>query len=145
MSHSSNPVILSLLSLKLPLPSYSLLYDTSVALSSTKAEYITATHATKEVVWLRCLLSELGQAIDIPTHLHIDNQLAIAIAQNPEFHDHTKHIDVWYHFLQQKVDSKEILLAYLPTDDQITDTLTKGLPCAKHKHFSKKMGLHRTD
>ena len=117
----------------------------SVALSSTKAEYIAAAHATKEVVWLRHLLSELGQAIDVPTHLHIDNQSAIAIAQNPEFHDRTKHSDVRYHFLQQKVDSKEILLTYLPTNDQIADALTKGLPRAKHEHFSKEMGLRRAD
>ena len=117
----------------------------SVALSSTEAEYIAAAHATKEVVWLRRLLSELGQAIDVPTHLHIDNQSAIAIARNPEFHDRTKHIDVRYHFLQQKVDSKEILLAYLPTNDQIADALTKGLPRAKHERFSKEMGLRRAD
>ena len=136
---------------------WSLKKQASVALSSTEAEYIAAAHATKEVVWLRRLLSELGQAIDIPTHLHIDNQSAIAIhlhidnqsaiaiARNPEFHDRTKHSDVRYHFLQQKVDSKEILLTYLPTNDQIADVLTKGLPRAKHEHFLKEMGLRRAD
>ena len=91
------------------------------------------------------MLSELGQAPDTPTHLHVDNQSAIAIARNPEFHDWTKHIDVRYHFLCQKVDSEEILLTYLPTDDQVADVLTKGLVCTKHEHFSKEMGLRRTN
>lgn len=117
----------------------------SVALSSTEAEYIAAAHASKEVVWLRRLLSELGQAPNAPTRLHIDNQSAIAIAKNPEFHDRTKHIDVRYHFLRQKVDSEEILLTYLPTDDQVADVLTKGLVRAKHERFSKEMGLRLTD
>jgi hypothetical protein len=116
----------------------------SVALSSTEAEYIAAAHATKEVVWLRRLLNELGQAPRDPTLLHVDNQSAIAIVQNPEFHDRTKHIDVRYHFLRQKVDSRDILLTYLPTEDQIADALTKGLTCAKHEHFSREMGLRCT-
>ena len=97
------------------------------------------------MVWLRRLLSELGQAPNAPTRLHIDNQSAIAIAKNPEFHDRTKHIDVRYHFLRQKVDSEEILLMYLPTDDQVADVLTKGLVRAKHERFSKEMGLRLTD
>jgi len=68
--------------------------QTSVALSSTKAEYIARAHAAKEVVWLRQLLSKLGQGTRYPTTLLIDNQSAIAITKNPEFHDQTKHIDV---------------------------------------------------
>ena len=116
-----------------------------MALSSTEAEYIAAAHATKEVVWLRRLLNELGQTTKAPTHLHIDNQSAIAIARNPEFHDRTKHIDVRYHFLRQKVENEEILLTYLPTDNQIADVLTKGLARAKHEHFSEEMGLRRAD
>jgi hypothetical protein len=89
-------------------------------------------------------MNELGQAPRDPTLLHVDNQSAIAIVQNPEFHDRTKHIDVRYHFLRQKVDSRDILLTYLPTEDQIADALTKGLTCAKHEHFSREMGLRCT-
>jgi hypothetical protein len=73
--------------------------QTSVALSSTEAEYISGAHTAKEAVWLRQLLSELGLDTSSPTILHIDNQSTIAIAKNPEFHDRMKHIDVRYHFL----------------------------------------------
>jgi hypothetical protein len=72
----------------------------------------------------------------------MDNQSAIA--RNPKFHDQTKHIEVRHHFLQQKVESEEITLAYTPTGDQVMDVLTKGLCHEKHDKFSKQMGVHHS-
>src|SRR6266403_3246899 len=118
--------------------------QSSVALSSTEAEYITGAHATKEAIWLRRLLTELGLEILTPTSLHIDNQSAIAIAKNPEFHDRTKHIKIRHHFLRAKVESEEITLSYIPTGEQLADILTKGLNKEKHWDFSHKMGLRRS-
>ena len=115
--------------------------QTSVALSSTEAEYIAGAHTAKEAIWLRQLLSELGLDMSSPTALHIDNQSAIAIARNPEFHDRTKHIDVCYHFLRQVVEDKSIELEYIPTRDQVADTLTKGLPPASYSKFREEMGV----
>jgi len=117
--------------------------QSSVALSSTEAEYIAGAHAAKEAIWLRRLLTELGLEILTPTSLHIDNQSAIAIAKNPEFHDCTKHIEICHHFLRAKVESKEITLSYIPTGEQLADILTKGLNKEKHWDFSHKMGLRR--
>jgi hypothetical protein len=119
--------------------------QTSVALSSTEAEYIAAAHATKEVIWLRRLLTDLGLDLDSPTTLHVDNQSAIAIVRNSEFHDRTKHIEIRHHFLRQKVEEEEIHLAYIPTEDQTADILTKGLVREKHERFSTAMGLRRLD
>jgi hypothetical protein len=117
----------------------------SVALSSTEAKYITGTHAAKEAIWLQNLVSEIwkDQATDIPITLYIDNQSAIAIAKNPEFYNHTKHIKVRHHFLHQQFKSKAIVLKYLPTNDQVADVLTKGLVREKHECFTTCMGLHR--
>ena len=112
-----------------------------IALSSTEAEYIAAAHAVKEAVWLRRLLTELGLDLTDPTTLHVNNQSAIVIARNPEFHDRTKHIEVQHHFLRQLVDEGHISPTYLPTGDQIADVLTKGLSCEKHEKFSMDMGL----
>jgi len=68
-----------------------------IALSSTEAEYIAAAHAAKEIVWLRQLISELHQSLPLPTVLHINNQSAIAITKNPEFHDcYTWTLRKWY-------------------------------------------------
>ena len=112
-----------------------------IALSSTEAEYIATAHAAKEAVWLRQLLTELGLNLTHPTTLHVDNQSAIAIARNPEFHDRTKHIEVRHHFLRQLVDEGHVSPKYLPMGDQIADVLTKGLSRKKHEKFSQAMGL----
>jgi hypothetical protein len=115
--------------------------QTSVALSSTEVEYISGAHAAKEAIWLRQLLSELGIDTSSPTVLHIDNQSAIAIAKNPEFHDCTKHIDVRYHFLRQVVEDGTVELCYTPTGDQVADALTKGLPPTSFNKFRDAMGV----
>jgi hypothetical protein len=113
----------------------------STALSSTKAEYIATMHAAKELVWLLHLLNELGQVQKSPMLLRIDNQSAMAVAKNPEFHDRTKHIEVHYHFLCQLVDKRALVLEYVPTNSQIADVLTKGLVREKHERFATEMGL----
>jgi hypothetical protein len=114
--------------------------QTTIALSSTEAKYIAGAHAAKEAVWLRQLLSELGQGTH-PTPLLINNQSTIAIAKNPEFHDHTKHIDVRYHFLQQVDNDNMVELEYVPTGDQVANVLTKGLPSALHNRFWDAIGI----
>jgi len=73
--------------------------QSTVALSSTEAEYIAGAHAAKEAIWLGRLFAGLQQPSSFPIPLLIDNQSAIAITKNPEFHDRTKHIDIRYHFL----------------------------------------------
>jgi hypothetical protein len=117
--------------------------QSAVALSSTEAEYIAAAHAAKEVVWLRRLLTELKQKVGEPTILSMDNQSAIAIARNPEFHDRSKHIEIRHHFLRQKIDENELDLVFVPTGDQVADVLTKGLVREKHERFADAMGTRR--
>jgi len=74
----------------------------SIALSTTEAEYMAMTQATKEIGWLRVLLDELGAFAHIEqlSQLHGDNQGALAVARNPEYHARMKHIDIQHH--QQK-------------------------------------------
>jgi hypothetical protein len=67
------------------------------------------------------LLTKLGLDLSSPTILHVDNQSAIAIARNPEFHDRTKHIEVRHHFLWQLVDDGQIQPTYLATGEQLAD------------------------
>src|SRR5258708_36659895 len=118
--------------------------QSAVALSSTEAEYIARGHAAKEAVWLRRLLSKLKQDTTEPTTIHINNQLSIALVHNPEFQNITKHVDIWHHFLREKVKDGEISLEYLPTNEQPADLLTKGLGHKKHETFTKMIGLHST-
>ena len=65
--------------------------------------------ATQEAFWLRRLINDLGNRMISPTLIYEDNQGAIQLSRNPRFDNRTKHIDVSYHFVRERVTSKEIL------------------------------------
>ena len=113
----------------------------STALSSTEAEYMAASNATKEAIWVRTLLSELSQLSSGPTTLFIDNQSAMALAKNAAFHDRSKHIAVRHHFIREKLEDGDIDVHYVPTGDQTADVLTKALGREKHEKFIRGFGM----
>jgi hypothetical protein len=80
-----------------------------VALSNIEAEYRGATIVACEVVWLQKLLSDLGQLVDVPIVIYCDNNLV--------YHARTKHIEVYYHFIREKILAKEIDLIHVSTKD----------------------------
>jgi hypothetical protein len=97
-----------------------------VALSTTEAEYIALAAATKEALWLHSLLQELDfhhEAIQV----HVDNQSAIKISQNPELHKRTKHIDVRFHFVREACNRGDIQVLFVSSKNQCADILTKAL------------------
>ena len=98
-----------------------------VAMSTTEAEYMAAAHAAKEAIWLRQLMKDFNLEATEATVLYEDNQGCIGLAKNPISHGRTKHIDVRYHFVREKVESKEIELSYCPTEEMVADTFTKSL------------------
>ena len=99
----------------------------TVALSTTEAEYLAAGDATREALWLRSMLNELGLRQAQATIIYEDNQSCIALTLNPGQHQRTKHIDVRHHFIQSHVEEGSILLTYLCTEDMVADLLTKAL------------------
>ena len=114
----------------------------TVALSSTEAEYMALSQATKEAIWLKWLLEELG--FHTPSQasiIHSDNQGCIALGKNPVHHARTKHIDIHHHFIRERIETGEIQVVFCGTDDMLADVLTKGLTKAKHEHFTSGMGL----
>jgi transposase InsO family protein len=98
-----------------------------VAQSTMEAEYIAASMATKEALWLRNLLSDFGMVVS-PVQILCDNQSAIAVATNPIMSQRAKHIDLQYHFLRDRIVRKEIALSYVSTKSNLADVLTKPLP-----------------
>ena len=70
-----------------------------------------------------------------------DNQGAIALAKNPQFHGRTKHIDIAHHFVREKVVDSSVDLRYIPTEKQVADGLTKALPRDRFEAFRKLLGL----
>lgn len=99
----------------------------SVALSTTESEYIAACVAVKELIWFQRLIEELTGS-KIETEFNMDNQSAIRLIKNPEFHKRTKHIDVRYHFIREKFEARMFSLRYVTSDEQLADIFTKPLP-----------------
>lgn len=117
----------------------------TVALSSSEAEYIAASDACKEAVYLGRLLCEIykEQKKDAIV-LHVDNQSAIKIAENPMYHGRTKHIGIRYHFIREIVAEGKVCLSYLPTEYMVADVLTKGLSKVKHSKCLDGLGMTNT-
>jgi hypothetical protein len=107
----------------------------TVALLSMEAEYRSVAIVACEVVWLQKLLSNLGQSVDAPVVIYCDNINSILLANNPVYHAMTKHIEVHYHFIREKVLAKEIDLIRVSTEDQVVDIFTKALGIDKLKKF----------
>lgn len=97
-----------------------------VALSTTEAEYVAAAEGAKEAIWLKKLLESMGGEGN-SVELKMDNQSAIKLVQNPEYHKRTKHIDVRFHFIRDKVEEGTIVVNYVKSEEQLADILTKGL------------------
>ena len=112
-----------------------------IALSTTEAEYVAITHAAKEALWLRSLILQLFELKLDSTTLFSDNQSAIELTKDHQYHARLKHIDICFHFIPYIVEDGSIRLIYCPTNDMIADTLTKALPSAKVKHFAAEFGL----
>ena len=89
----------------------------SVALSIAEAEYIAASMAYCEVVWLRKLFSELFWHVLDTTVILCDNQSGNRLSENPVFHYHSKHIDIRYHFVQDMVHRGPTRLHHIGTDE----------------------------
>ncbi|KAJ7534335.1 hypothetical protein O6H91_13G089700 [Diphasiastrum complanatum] len=116
--------------------SWSCRKQSSVALSSTEAEYMGVCHATKEYmgvchatkeyVWLGNLMDELGIERSGMT-LQNDNQGCLFLSRNAGIHKRRKHISIQYHFIRDLVQEASLVLRYCPTDRMLADILTKAL------------------
>jgi len=116
----------------------------TVALSSVEAEYLALSEATKEALYLRQMLGEIGLSQPkSPIQIDNDNQGAQLLAKNSVHHSRTKHIDVRHHFIRNCVAEDIVALGYVPTAQMPADVLTKGLPRAKHQEFTKELGVQR--
>jgi hypothetical protein len=109
----------------------------SVALSTMEAEYMAACAATQEAMWLRMLLRDLGVGADEPMVLNEDNESCIAFSKGPADHRRSKHIDIRYHFVNEKIAEKEIVMKHVGTAIQIADMLTKSLPIVRFLELRK--------
>ncbi|XP_062112963.1 uncharacterized mitochondrial protein AtMg00810-like [Humulus lupulus] len=108
--------------------------QTVVSQSSTEAEYRAMSSTTKEIVWLRWFLEDMGVFHSKPTPMYCDNQSAIQIAHNSVFHDRTKNIEIDCHFTPHHLKLGTITFPFVPSSLQIVDFFTK-LHSVSHFHF----------
>ena len=112
-----------------------------ISLLATESKYIAAMYTAKEVLWLRQLISQIFGITLEATTLFSDNQSTIALMKEHQYHVHTKHIDVCFHFIRWIIEDGKLWLIYCPMEDMVVDIFTKVLVSTKVKHFGSKLGL----
>jgi len=122
------------------LVSWSARKQTSVALSTTEAEYIAAASCCSQILWMRHTLSDYGLTYGrVP--IFIDSTSAISLAKNPVLHSRSKHIDVRFHFLRDHYEKGDVELTHVSTDNQVADILTKPLEQATYARLRGELGV----
>ena len=114
----------------------------TVALSTCEAEYVAAAKIAKEAVWLKHLINELNaemQVTEIP--LHIDNNAAMKLAKDSEFHERTKHIELRHHFLRGRVLDDDLSIIRVNIKENVADILTKPLSRIIFEYLREKLDL----
>jgi histone deacetylase 1/2 len=109
--------------------------------SSTEAEYKAIANATAEVMWIQTLLHEIGVKSPNAAKLWCDNLGATYLSSNPVFHARTKHIEVDYHFVRDRVKQKRFEIDFVSSKDQVADGFTKALPVRLVENFKINLNL----
>ena len=115
--------------------------QTTVALLSTKAEYMAVTHIIQEGLWIHSLFKKLNIPFQSPMPIHLNNSVTIALLVTAKFHQHTKHINICYHFIRFHINDGSFTLIWIPSHINIADILTKALPCPTFNKLRISLGL----
>ena len=97
----------------------------SVAVSTTEAEYMALSVSACQAIWLSNGLTELS--FPLVSHIFCDNQGSLALSKDPRMHQRSKHIDVHYHFIHEKIDEDKVTVSYISSEMNIADIFTKTL------------------
>eukprot|EP00253_Pinus_taeda_P022525 PITA_22525 len=102
--------------------------QSSIALSTTEAEYVAAASCCTQLLWMMQTLQDIQITCTPPISILCDNTNAINSSKNPVMHSKTKHIPIKYHFLREQVLEQKVKLEYVPSKEQVADIFTKPLP-----------------
>jgi histone deacetylase 1/2 len=113
----------------------------SVSRSSTEAEYKALANATAELIWVEALLRELGVKLQQKPCLWCDNLGATYLSVNPVFHARTRHTEIDFHFVRERVASNRLDIRFISSKDQVADGFTKDLPVRNLDEFKRNLNL----
>lgn len=97
--------------------------------------------ASRELIWLRRLLNNIHNTCEKATDLQTDNQSAIKLVKNPEFHKRTKHVDIHFHFIRERFAQGDLCVKYIKSEEQCADFLTKALPKERYRKLLSAIGM----
>ena len=123
------------------LVSWSARKQSTVSRSSTESEYKAVADATAEVMWIQTLLRELNINSPKAAKLWCDNIGAKYLSANPVFHARTKHIEVDYHFVRERVARRLLDIEFVSSGDQIADGFTKALSVRLLENFKHNLNM----
>jgi hypothetical protein len=126
------------------LVSWSAKKQPTVSRSSTEAEYKSVANATTELIWVEAVLKELGVRLSQRPCLWCDNLGATYLSANPVFHARTKHIEIDFHFVRERVAEKKLDVKFISSKDQVADGFTKALPVKHLYEFRRNLNLLRS-
>jgi hypothetical protein len=115
--------------------------QSTVALSSTEAEYVALASASTELIWLKRLLEDFGVEFNEPIVVYEDNQSCIHLLKKWE-HRRLKHVDVKYNFVRDLVNEGILNVTYIPSKEQKADILTKGLCLIQFVKLRLELGMY---
>jgi len=115
--------------------------QTTIALSSTEAEYVALSEAVHEAMWLYQLYGELGYPQTDSILILGDNNGSIAMAKNPKFHKRSKHVDIRWHWVRDLVNDGYVNIVDCRDPEQTADVLTKALTKPKFTRHVNELSL----
>lgn len=110
-----------------------------MARSSIEAEYKSIASYVSELIWLQTVLHEVRISVSQAPILWCDNLGATYLSANSVYHSRTKHMDIDYHFVRDRVAAKTLKVSFISSQDQIIDVLTKPLVADKLLHFKSSL------
>uniref|UniRef100_A0A2N9FDB6 Reverse transcriptase Ty1/copia-type domain-containing protein n=1 Tax=Fagus sylvatica TaxID=28930 RepID=A0A2N9FDB6_FAGSY len=113
--------------------------NTQFLRSSIEAEYRSLATGAAELAWIRQVLCDLGLYLPSAPLIRCDKTSALALASNLGFHGCTKHIEVDYHFVRERVVRGDLALQFISTDDQLADVFIKALPSTRFHRLCSKL------